>query len=108
MAGSRGCLGGGRFLACIAISVALCTGLLACQHSRPNTVVTFLEGADQQWETQGQGREIEKALNDMLMLSPDELRKQRYANYQMQPGAWTIIELLHRYFVSRGLVYIDE
>ncbi len=24
------------------------------------------------------------------------------------PGEWTIIELLHRYFVSRGLVYIDE
>ena len=31
-----------------------------------------------------------------------------YANYQMQPGAWTVVELLHRYFVFKGQAYIDE
>ena len=96
------------FLAYLAICVVFCACLFACHRSRPNTVVTFLEGAEQQWETQEQGREIEKALNDMLTLKPDELRNRRYANYQMEPGAWSIIELLHRYFVSRGLVYLDE
>ena len=96
------------FLVQVAICAALCVGLFACQHARPKTVVVFLQGADQQWETQEQGREIDKALTDMLTLSPDELRGRRYANYQMQPGAWTVIELLHRYFVSRGQAYIDE
>ena len=95
-------------LTCLAMSLILCAGLLSCRHAGPNTVVVYLQGADQQWETQEQGREIERALNDMLTLSPDELRNRRYANYQMQPGAWTTIELLHRYFVSRGLVYVDE
>jgi hypothetical protein len=96
------------FLTYLAMSIVLCAGMLSCRHAGPNTVVVYLQGADQQWETQEQGREIEKALTDMLMLSPDELRNRRYANYQMQPGAWTTIELLHRYFVSRGLVYVDE
>jgi hypothetical protein len=108
MAGTKRRLKHELFVACLAISIALCAGLSACYHSRPNTVVTFLQGAEQQWETQEQGREIEKALNDMLALKPDELRNRRYANYQMQPGAWSIIELLHRYFVSRGPVYLDE
>jgi len=97
-----------RFLRYIAICVALCAGLCTCGPSRPNTVVAFLQGADQQWETQEQGREIEKALNDMLTLTPDELRKQRYANYQMQPGIWTVIELLHHYFAPQQPAHIDE
>lgn len=96
------------FLTYLAISVALCAGPFACRHTAPNTVVTYLQGADQQWENMDQQREVEKAINNMLTLTPDELRNRRYANYQMQPGAWTITELLDRYFVSRGLVYIDE
>ena len=97
-----------RFAGWIVICVVLCTGLIACQHPHPNTVVVYLQGADQQWENMDQQREIEKAFNDMLTLSPDELRNRRYANYQMQPGAWTIIDILHKYFLSRGLADIDE
>ena len=97
-----------RLLLCLAISIALCTALFACRDKGPNTVVAYLQGAEQQWEDMDQQREVEKALNDMLKLTPDELRKRRYANYQLEPGAWTILQLLHRYFVSRGLVYIDE
>ena len=108
MLGVKRLLSRDSLLTYLAMSVILCAGLLSCRHAGPNTVVVYLEGADQQWETQEQGREIEKALNDMLTLSPDELRNRRYANYQMQPGAWTIIDILHKYFLPRGSADVDE
>lgn len=95
-------------LTCLMICIALCAGLFSCREQGPNSVVAFLQGAERQSEDLDQRLEIEKALNDMLTLKPDELRSRRYANYQMQAGAWTIIQLLHRYFASRGPVYIDE
>ena len=92
----------------LAISIVVFGSLFACRDKGPNTVVAYLQGAERQSEDLDQRREIEKALNDILTLSPDELRARRYANYQMEPGAWTIIQLLHRYFVPRQLVGLDE
>jgi len=97
-----------RSLVYLFIGVALCVGVFACRDSGPNTVVAYLQGAERQSEDLDQRREIEKALNDMLTLSPDELRTRRYANYQMEPGAWDIIHLLHRYFVPEKLKGLDE
>jgi hypothetical protein len=97
-----------RLLLCLAIAIALSTGFFACRDKGPNTVVAYLQGADQQFENANQGREIEKALNDMLTVSPDELRKRRYANYQMQPGAWTIIDVLHKYFLPSKPVGLNQ
>jgi hypothetical protein len=88
-----------RSFVCLAIAIALSTGFFACRDKGPNTVVAYLQGAERQSEDMDQRREIEKALNDMLTVSPDELRKRRYANYQMQPGAWTIIDVFHKYFL---------
>ena len=81
---------------------SLAEAFLTCRDKGPNTVVVYLQGAERQSEDLDQRREIEKALNDMLTLTPDELRARRYANYQMEPGAWTIIQFLHRYFVPRS------
>jgi hypothetical protein len=97
-----------RLFVCLAIAIVLSTGLFACRDKGPNTVVAYLQGAERQSEDTDQRREIEKALNDMLTLTPDELRKRRYANYQMEPGAWDIIYLLHRYFVPQKLRGLDE
>ena len=98
----RNCL-----LACVTLFCVI-VAQFACREAGENTVVANLKGADQQWETVESAREIERALNDMLTLSPDELRRRRYANYQMDPGAWTIIELLHRYFVPLKPLYVDK
>jgi hypothetical protein len=35
----------------------------------------------------------------MLELSPEELRKKRYADYAMAPDAWDAVTLLHKYFL---------
>jgi hypothetical protein len=97
-----------RLLLSLAISIVVSFGLFSCRDKGPNTVIAYLQGAERQSEDLDQRREIEKALNDMLTLSPDELRKRRYANYQMEPGAWTIIQLLHGYFVPQELKGLDE
>jgi hypothetical protein len=97
-----------RLFFCLAISIVVCGSLFACRDKGPNAVVAYLQGADQQFENAGQGREIEKALNDMLTLSPDELRTRRYANYQMEPDAWTIIDILHKYFLPSKPTGLDQ
>jgi hypothetical protein len=97
-----------RSLVCLAIAIAILASLFACRDKGPNTVVAYLQGADQQFENANQGREIEKALDDMLTLGPDGLRNQRYANYQMQPGTWTIIDVLHKYFLPPKPAGLDE
>ena len=97
-----------HLLLCLAVSIALCTGLFSCRDKGPNIVVAYLQGAERQSEDLDQRSEVEKALNDVLTLSSDELRARRYANYQMEPAAWTIIQLLHGYFVPQKLKGLDE
>ena len=91
-----------------AILIALGMGFVFGCDGGPNTVVAYLQGADQQFENASQGREIEKALNDMLSLGPDELRKRRYADYQMEPGTWTITDILRKYFLPQKPTGLDE
>lgn len=64
-----------------------------------NVVATFLNGAESQAETEGQQREIRRALIDMLEKNPSVLSEQRYADYQGRPNAWSVIDVLHRHFV---------
>jgi hypothetical protein len=97
-----------RLLLCLVISIVVCLGLFSCRDRGPNTVVIYLQGAERQSEDLDQRREIEKALNDMLTLNPDELRTRRYSNYQMEPGVWTIIDVLYNYFLPRKPAGLDE
>jgi hypothetical protein len=98
-------------VACAA--VALVWGL-ACSHagtpaiSRQNEVVRYLGQADRQAETQDQRNEIKRALEDMLKVPAAELRQRRYADYQMHPARWTLVELLRRYFVPPTPTDLDE
>jgi len=66
-----------------------------------NVIVAFFDEAELQIETADQEQVLIKALNDMLRLSPDELRKKRYANYQLEPEKWTLAEVLSRYYYAR-------
>jgi len=75
---------------------------------RTNTVVSFLGGAILHAESDERCREVIAALEDMLTLSPAELRQQRYSDYQGNPGVWTITTLLKRQFMPASAMYLDS
>lgn len=75
--------------------------------STRNVVARYLEGAELQAETDGQRREIARALQDMLDLPVAELRKQRYSDHSGNAGAWTVTDLLPAYYVSRRPMKLD-
>jgi hypothetical protein len=66
-----------------------------------------------QIEPEEQRRELALALQDMLTLTPEALRGQRYADYQLEPNKWTLKEILSRYYYAhppiefKGLLYRD-
>jgi hypothetical protein len=64
-----------------------------------NVVAEFFSHADRQYETTGQKAEIIRALRDMSNKSAQELRSQRYADYQGVKDAWSLTDLIERYFV---------
>jgi len=68
--------------------------------TRPrNTVEDYLNGAEEQSETDDQMAVIKQAFFDMLNEPTQSLRKKRYPDYQMHPHKWPITEVLYRYFV---------
>jgi len=44
----------------------------------------------------------------MMELSSEQLREKRYADYRMEPDAWTAPELLERYFVPQAGAVVDR
>lgn len=76
--------------------------------TKKNLVVSFLKGAELQIETQDQQRELEQALEDMLQLSPKELKKRRYGDYQTTKGMWTLTRILSAYFLPPRPLIIDS
>ena len=68
---------------------------------KDNVVAAFFNEAELQIETNDQRQELTRALQDMLTLTSDKLRAQRYANYQLEPGKWTLNEILSRYYYAR-------
>lgn len=94
--------------------------LVACRHGATsqttvtappltNQVVAYLDGAELQAETEGQVREILRALEDMRTLAPSALKAQRYAGYGLEPGVWTLRQLLSSYFVPHDITTpLDE
>ena len=73
-----------------------------------NSVVAFLGNAERQSETIEQQREILRALDDMLAKAPGELRATRYRDYRGAEGAWTLPQLLQRYFAPDPPRALDE
>src|SRR5260370_1917377 len=68
--------------------------------ARPrNTVEDYLNGAEQQSETDDQRAVISQAFADMLNEPIESLRKKRYPDYQFHPHKWPITEVLTSYFV---------
>ena len=95
-----------RILAIIFITFLM----ISCQSLEPKTdnlVVSFLEDAELQIETLNQVQELEKALQDILLLPPEQLRKKRYSDYQMNERAWTLPKILSSYFCSHKPLFID-
>jgi hypothetical protein len=93
--------------------------LAACQHGaaapssmappKVNQVVAYLDGAEFQAETEGQVKEVLRALQDMRTLTPSALKARRYAGYALEPGVWTLRKLLSSYFVPRDITtQLDE
>ncbi len=83
-------------------------GVASSGATRPrNTVEDYLNGADEQVETDEQEIVIKQAFVDMRYESVESLRKKRYPDYQMHPGKWPITEVLHRYFVPDRPIGFD-
>jgi hypothetical protein len=73
-----------------------------------NTVEDYLNGAEEQCETDDQKTVIKQAFADMLYEPVDSLRKKRYPDYQMRPDRWPITKLLYSYIVPRPLIWFDD
>ena len=97
----------------VVVILALSVMLLACSHphhvakeetkvcpATDNLVVCYFSTAQIMGDSEGQFREIRRALMDALELPIEELRKPRYSDYRMVPNQWTFDQLLSRYFVS--------
>src|ERR1700685_3549626 len=54
-----------------------------------NSVAAYLGNAERQSETDDQRREIQKALENMLQMTPSQLKSQRYADYEGKQGSWS-------------------
>ncbi|MDO8432541.1 MAG: hypothetical protein Q7S58_09050 [Candidatus Binatus sp.] len=72
-----------------------------------NVVADYLDGAEQQSETDDQGQVIKQAFTDMLNVPVDRLRKKRYPDYRMHPDTWPITEVLYRYIVPAAPVRFE-
>jgi hypothetical protein len=83
-------------------------GVASSGPTRPrNTVEDYLNGAEEQSETDDQMIVIKRAFADMLYEPVESLRKKRYPDYQMHPHKWPITEVLYRYFVPDPLIMFD-
>jgi hypothetical protein len=75
-------------------------GVASSGPTRPrNTVEDYLNGAEEQVETDDQEIVIKQAFVDMRYESVESLRKKRYPDYQMHPHKWPITEVLTSYFL---------
>jgi hypothetical protein len=74
---------------------------------RPNVLAQYLNGAERQSETDEQRNDIRRALTDMLEKDPSILRTLRYPDYQGNPSAWSIVDVLRKYFVPIQPMQLD-
>ncbi|MCB2264011.1 MAG: hypothetical protein LGR52_13920 [Candidatus Thiosymbion ectosymbiont of Robbea hypermnestra] len=91
----------------VMLTVYLIMGCHAPGQQKHNNVILFLESAELQVETYDQLRELERALEDIVSLPARELQQRRYADYQMNKGAWTLRKILSAYFLSQYPLPID-
>lgn len=83
-------------------------GIASSRSTRPrNTVEDYLNGAEEQCETDDQKIVIKQAFVDMVYEPVESLRKERYPDYQMHPHKWPITEVLYHYFVPDPLIKFD-
>ena len=73
-----------------------------------NTVEDYLNGAEEQSESDDQKAVIKQAFLDMLNEPIEGLRNQRYPDYQMHPHKWPITEVMYRYIVPDPLISFDD
>ncbi len=82
------------------MSVALLSLMPVCRAARDvNPVAGFLKNAELQCEGTTQRDTIMEALNDILVLPEEELRKRRYRDYAGNKNRWDLPTLLTRHFV---------
>jgi hypothetical protein len=77
--------------------------------TRPrNAVEDYLNGAEEQFETDDQEAVIKQAFADMLYEPVESLRKKRYPDYQLHPHKWPITEVLTSYFLPDSPAGFDD
>lgn len=75
--------------------------LMCCQSTnKQNSVTLYLSSAEIQCEGDEQKANIVHALKDVLHLSEDQLRKQRYKDYEGNEQQWDLPTLVKKHFVT--------
>ena len=87
-----------KFNLVVVLAFAVFSFAACAQDSSDQQLYTYLNGAELQVETDDQRQEIKKALQNMLNLSPEVLKKKRYKNYRIEENQWTLVELLQAYY----------
>lgn len=76
------------------ISLILC----GCKENK-NSFALYLDNVEVQFQGEFQQTVILEALNDILELSPEELKNKRYPDYVGNDNQWDLPTLINKYFV---------
>ena len=76
----------------------LITVLSGCKNSE-NSVLEYFKNAELQYENESQKNNIITALNDILNLTEDELKTERYKDYAGKEKQWDLPTLIYKHFV---------
>jgi hypothetical protein len=74
---------------------------IACDRGG-NPVECYFANIELMIEAKDQIRELMRALSEARQLPVEELKKPRYADYEMHPGKWSFANMIERYFNSMG------
>lgn len=79
----------------------LITVLSGCKNSE-NSVLEYFKNAELQYENESQKNNIITALNDILNLTENELKTERYKDYAGKEKQWDLPTLIYKHFVPDG------
>ncbi|MCD4783612.1 MAG: hypothetical protein K8T10_07250 [Candidatus Eremiobacteraeota bacterium] len=80
------------------LSVTIAVILSSCKET-DNPVFLYLKNVELQYEGEVQKENIKTALQDILTLTLDQLKKKRYRDYKGKENQWDLPTLIEKHFV---------
>ncbi len=84
---------------CLTVLTFVMAMLMTGCNKNMNPVLDYLTGAEVQYEGNTQKATIIIALNDIIMLSEQELKKKKYSDYAGNKNNWDMPTLFVKHFV---------